>query len=216
MAVENNTKSKAIAQDFVPVKEIRSGTVVMDDGKLNAVLMVSSLNFALKSGEEQAATIRKFQGFLNSLEFPTQISVQSRRLDIRPYLATLEDTMKNQDSDLIKIQTGEYINFIKNFTEQVNIMEKTFFVVVSYSPASVDLKKSGMAALFGGGSGRSTPDQEDENFEEAKTQLEQRVNLIVSGLSAAGIRLVRLGSEEVIEILYKIFNPGESDKPIAL
>ncbi len=215
MAIENNTKNKAIAQDFVPVKEIRSGTVVMDDGKLNAVLMVSSLNFALKSGEEQAATIRKFQGFLNSLEFPTQISVQSRRLDIRPYLSTLEDTMKNQDSDLIKIQTGEYINFIKNFTEQVNIMEKTFFVVVSYTPAAVNIKKTGLSALFGAASSSSDADN-DASFEESKTQLEQRVNLIVSGLSAAGIRLVRLGSEEVIEILYKMFNPGESDKPIAL
>ncbi len=205
------------SQDFVPIKEIRDGTVIMEDGTLSMVLMVTSLNFALKSYEEQMATISQFQNFLNSLDFPIQIVIQSRRLDIRPYIATLEEQRHQQDNDLIKIQISEYMDFIRNFTEQVNIMKKDFFLVVSFTP-SMASSSGGASGVFDKLLGREKNEQvtNDEIFAQAKSQLEQRTDLIVSGISRSGLRLVRLGSEETIEVLYRVFNPGESEKPVTL
>src|SRR5579864_4231777 len=116
------------AQDFVPLQEIRDGVVVMKDGSLKAIVMCSSVNMALKSPDEQASTILQFQNFLNSLDFSVQIFIQSRKYDIRPYIALLEEQEKNQLNDLLKIQTREYINFIKSYSESQNIMTKNFFV----------------------------------------------------------------------------------------
>jgi type IV secretory pathway VirB4 component len=202
-------KSSA-TQEFVSVKEVRDGVIILKDSSLKAVLLVSSLNFALKSGDEQQAIISQFQNFLNSLDFSVQIFVQSRRLDIRPYIATMEERKKQQTNDLIKIQTKEYIEFIKRFTESVNIMSKNFFVVVSYTPSVLQGKKG----LFG------TKKEKDvgltESFEENRQQLDQRINVVDQGLTSTGLRSVRLGTEEVIELLYKIFNPGESEKPVQI
>ena len=125
-------------QEFVPIKEVRDGIVVLKDGSYRAILLVSSINFALKGAGEQQAIIGQFQNFLNSLDFSVQIFIQSRRLDIRPYIALLEERVKEQTNDLMKIQIREYIGFIKNFTENTNIMSKSFFVTIPYSPAMLN------------------------------------------------------------------------------
>src|SRR5882724_10911691 len=138
------------AQDFVPIKEIRNGVIILKDGGLRAVLIASSINLSLKSNDEQTAIINQFQSFLNGLDFSTQIVVQSRRLDIRPYLLTLETREKEQTEKLLKIQTREYIDFIKSFTDQVNIMTKTFFVVVPYSPTIIKSSEGIVDSLIGG------------------------------------------------------------------
>src|ERR1043166_6842496 len=131
-------KVKAQAtQEFVPIKEVRDGVVILKDGSLRALLMASSINLALKSQDEQQAIIGQFQNFLNSLEFTTQFFVQSRDLDIRPYIALLEERLAAELDDLMKIQIREYISFIKDFTERANIMTKIFFIVVPYDPALV-------------------------------------------------------------------------------
>ena len=133
-----NAKS---SQEFVPIKEVRNGIIVLKDGGLRAVLLASSLNLSLKSSDEQIAIIREFQNFLNSLDFTVQICIQSRRLDIRPYLLTLENRMKDQVEPLLKIQTKEYIDFIRTFTDEVNIMTKNFFIVVPYSETVIKTGK---------------------------------------------------------------------------
>ncbi|MFC1801848.1 TraC family protein [Patescibacteria group bacterium] len=202
------------AQDFVPIKEIRDGVVVLKDGSMRSILMVSSVNFALKSSDEQKAILIRFQNFLNALEFSTQIFIQSRKLDIRPYIAMMEERRKEQTNELIRIQTREYIEFIKNFTTNVNIMSKNFFIVVPYSPAIVPTKKKMRQILSGQKQG--TKKEESSDFLEQKTQLEQRLGIVEQGLSGSGLRVVKLGTEETIELLYKIFNPGESEKPIQL
>ena len=120
-------------QAFVPIKEIRDGVLILKNGGLRSVLLASSLNFALKSADEQQAIIYQFQNFLNSLNFSVQIYTQSRKLDIRPYIGLLEERLKEQMSDLMKMQTREYIEFIKSFTESTNIMTKSFFIIVPYS-----------------------------------------------------------------------------------
>ncbi len=203
--------SKA-TQDFVPIREVRDGIAILKDGSMRAIVLASSLNFSLKSDEERQAIILQFQDFLNSLDFAVQISVQSRRLDIRPYIALLEQRYKEQTNDLMKIQTREYIDFIKKFTESTNIMTKSFFVVVAYDPAMINLKGSG--GLFGKKSAIEEQKDKQASFEENRTQLEQRVSSVEQGLVRCGIRVIRLGTEEVIELFYKIFNPGDTEKPI--
>src|SRR3569832_492221 len=123
-------------QDFVPVKEVRDGIVVLKEGGLRAILLASSINFALKSEDEQTAFIVQFQNFLNSLDFSVQIFVQSRSLDIRPYVATLEAAYKEQLDELLRVQIREYIAFNKNKTETTNNKTKNFFVVVPYDTAA--------------------------------------------------------------------------------
>jgi hypothetical protein len=204
--------SKA-TQEFVPIKEVRDGIAVLKDGSMRAVVLSSSLNFSLKSEDERRAIILQFQDFLNSLDFTVQISIQSRRLDIRPYIALLEDRYKEQMNDLMKIQTREYIEFIKKFTETTNIMTKSFFVVVPYDPAMINIK-GGPASFFKKSNASEELQRKEASFEENRTQLEQRVSVVEQGLSRCGIRVVRLGTEEVIELFYKIFNPGETEKPI--
>jgi len=207
--------SKA-TQEFVPIKEVRDGVVILKDDTMRGVVLASSLNFALKSEDERAAIIAQFQDFLNSLDFPVQIFIQSRRLDIRPYIALLEEQYKEQTNDLMKIQTREYIEFVKKFTESTNIMTKSFFVVVPYDPAILNVSGGIGGKLFGKKSAVQITDEKQSTFEENRTQLEQRVGVVEQGLVRCGIRVIRLGTEEVIELFYKIFNPGETEKPIKI
>lgn len=207
-------------QDFVPIQEIRDGIAILKDGSMRAILLASSINFALKSEAEQTGVIMQFQNFLNSLDFSVQIFVQSRRLDIRPYIALLEDRYKEQVGELLKIQTREYIGFIKNFVENSNIMSKSFFVVVPYSPPTLQPNKMLPKNFLGFGgsdqSEKSSVDKKLDDFEEQRTQIEQRLSVVEQGLTRTGIRIAQLGTEEVIELFYKIFNPGDLEKPIQL
>ncbi|PIR82534.1 hypothetical protein COU20_01915 [Candidatus Kaiserbacteria bacterium CG10_big_fil_rev_8_21_14_0_10_59_10] len=204
--------SSKATQDFVPVSEVRDGIVVLKDGSLRAILLASSINFALKSEDEQTAFLVQFQNFLNSLDFSMQIFVQSRMLDIRPYIATLEAAYKEQLDDLMRIQIREYIGFIKNFTEAANIMTKNFFVVVPYSPPVLN-KKGGLSGLNPWGK-RGSAEEANKTFEEQVSQLEQRIAIVQQGLVRTGVRTVQLGTEEVVELMFKMFNPGEDSKPM--
>ncbi len=208
------TQNKAQAtQSFVPIKEVRDGVVVLKDGNLRSILIASSVNFALKSGDEQQAIISQFQQFLNSLDFTVQFFVQSRALDIRPYLTLLESRYTEQLDDLMKIQIRSYITYIRDFTERANIMAKSFFIVVPYDPPLSARRESVLGGFFGG---NKTKEQADSSFEEHRTQLEQRVSVVEQGLVRTGVRVAQLGTEETIELFYKLFNPGELEKPMQL
>lgn len=203
-------------QQFVPIKEVRDGVIVMKDGGLRAVLMVSSVNLALKSADEQAAILYQFQSFLNSLDFSVQIVTQSRRLDIRPYLLLLENRMKEQTEPLLKVQTREYIEFIRQFTEQVNIMTKSFYLVIPYTAPGLGAGSGSISTFFGT---KKTGDKKADDiieFEEKRSQLEQRVGVAQEGMSRVGIRSVQLGTQEIIELFYKTFNPGEVTNSIKM
>jgi hypothetical protein len=209
------------SQEFVPIKEVRNGIIVLKDGGLRAVLIASSLNLSLKSSEEQTAIINEFQNFLNGLDFPIQISMQSRRLDIRPYLLMLEGRVKEQVEPLLKIQTKEYIDFIRSFTDEVNIMTKTFFIVVPYSPTVIKSGNKIMDGMLGGGSPKKQVEDTKKamdlaSFEEKRTQLDQRVGVIIGGLGRIGIRTEQLKTDQVVELFYKTFNPGDISQGIKL
>jgi hypothetical protein len=205
-------------QDFVPIKEIRDGVIILKDGGMRAVVLTSSLNFALKSPDEQSAIISQFQNFLNSLNFSVQIFMESRRLDIRPYIALLEQRQKEQVGDLMKIQTKEYIDFIKSFTESTSIMTKSFFIIVPYSPAMLNsANKKGLSMpSFKKKTAKENNQAKIEDFDENRSQLEQRLEVVEQGLIRCGIRVVQLGTEELVELYYKIFNPGDVEKPIPI
>ena len=214
MPTANKQKVKAQAtQDFVPIKEVRDGVVILKDGSLRMLLMASIINLALKSQDEQQAVIAQFQNFLNSLEFTVEFFIQSRELDIRPYIALLQDRYAKELDELMKIQIREYMAFIKDFTERANIMTKNFFIVVPYDPALINRGGGMLGSLLPGRSGGMAA-LSDEQFEQYRTQLEQRSAVIEQGLVRTGVRVVKLGTEEVIELFYKLFNPGELEKPL--
>ena len=160
----------------------------------------------------------QFQNFLNSLDFSIQIFAQSKKLDIRPYIALLEDRYKEQQTELMKIQVREYIEFIRSFVESTNIMSKSFFVVVPYDPAIISASKNPLTNMMPGkkkGSAGAKASA-DQSFAEQRSQLEQRVSVVEQGLVRCGIRAAELGTEEVVELFYKLFNPGETEKPIQI
>ena len=202
-------------QDFVPIKEIRDGVVVLKDGSMRAIAMVSSLNFALKSPDEQQAIIMQFQNFLNSLDFSIQISIQSRELDIRPYISLLEGRYKDELGDLMKMQIREYIQFVKSFVEQSSIMTKTFFIVVPYTQSTLSSSSNPISSMFGKSKTiAEAAKTKTDTFDQNRLQLEERVGVVQQGLTRCGLRSVALGTEEIVELFYKTFNPGDLEKPI--
>ncbi len=214
----DTTVKAGATQQFVPIKEVRDGVVILKDGSLRALLMASSINLALKSQDEQEAIISQFQNFLNSLEFTVEFFIESRDLDIRPYLALLEERYAATLDDLMKIQVREYITFIKDFTQRANIMTKNFFIVVPYDPALI-ARGGGIAGALASLIPTNHPTSAtvtDELFSQYRMQLEQRIAVIEQGLVRTGVRVVSLGTEEVIELFYKLFNPGELEKPLQI
>lgn len=201
-------------QEFVPIKEIRDGVLVLKDNSLRMILMASTLNFALKSEEEQSAIIMQYQNFLNSLDFPVQFFIQSRKLDIGPYIGILNEAEKSQGNELLRIQTREYAEFVKNFVQVTNVMSKTFYIVVPYTNASIEVKKGRLGSLIGGFAG-GKKDSTEDNFEQYKIQLQQRSDVVQQGLVRAGVRVAPLNTEELIELFYELYNPGESGKGVA-
>lgn len=206
--------SAKASQELVPIQEIRNGVVILKDGSLRMILMVSSLNFSLKSATEQDAIIMQYQNFLNSLDFSIQFFVQSRGLNIDPYLETLRERQKTVTNELLKIQTAEYITFVKEFVESTHIVTKTFYIALPFIPVSLAATKKGIMKLFG--SKKSSGAGYDASlFEEYRTQLSQRVGIVIDGLARTGVRAAPLNTEELIELFYELYNPGEAEKGTA-
>jgi type IV secretory pathway VirB4 component len=198
-------KAHGATQSFVPVRDIRENVVLLKNGQLCMVLLASSINFALKSQDEQRAILSQFQSFLNTIDFSIQFYIQSRKLNIEPYLAQLQEREVLQDNDLMRIQLREYMQFIRTFTKEVSIMGKNFFIVVPYNPTPIDLSTN-LGSVFGRG---NTETYDDQKFQEHKLQLEQRASLVEQGLIGIGVRTIPLQNEELVELYYHIFNPGD-------
>ncbi len=197
-------------QEFVPIERVRDGVVILKTGEMRAILITNSLNLALKSEDEQQAILVQFQAFLNSLDFDIQFFVESRRLNIKPYIDLLQNRSKEVKEDLLKIQIHEYIAFITKFTEESNIMTKHFFITIPYfQVANANNDKSILSSF---NSKDSTSKESLSSFEASRIQLEQRVSTVTQGLSRFGLRAQKLGTEEVVELFYKLFNPSEQNR----
>lgn len=211
---DNNAKKKGFAgvQKYLDINAIREGTVIMKNGTLKAVLMVSSINFALKSQEEQEAIIYRFQNFLNSLDFSVQIVISSRKLNIEDYYKILSIREREQPNELLKIQIGEYRNFIHELVEMANIVSKTFYVAVSFSQ-SEDFFNLGKGVL--GSLGKKDAKEKfifkEEEFGKNRGQLLQRVQHIANGLAGLGLKMTALNTQELIELFYTLYNPSVSE-----
>lgn len=199
-----NPSSSNSTEKFVPIRDVKDGVVILKNGRLLTIMLATSINFALKSTDEQRAILYQFQNFLNTLDFSLQYYVQSRRLNINPYLDLLSSRERDQDNDLMRIQLREYMEFIRTFTNEVDIMTKSFFVVVPYTATSLSGGGAGLTKFF---SQKTTI--VEEAFQEEKTQLDQRVSIVEQGLNRIGIKTVPLGNDELVELYYHIFNPDE-------
>lgn len=194
-------------QQLIDIESIRDGVVVLKDGTIRAILMVSSLNFALKSQEEQDAIIYGYQEFLNALEYPVQVMISSRKTDITPYLELIKGRRNTQKNELLRLQMDEYMNFVGELVKDSNIMSKTFFIVVPF--ALQQSKKEGFfSRIFKGFSAAAGTHQiTDEEFEHTKAQLFQRVEQVAVSLRGLGLRIVPLQTEELLELFYNMYNP---------
>jgi hypothetical protein len=207
---DKHTEGKR-SQDLVPLASVRDGVAVLSDGTLRATLLVSSLNFALKSEDEQNAIIFAYQDFLNALDFPVQITIMSRKLDVTPYLEDMRTRQARQGNELLRLQMGEYINFVAELVKGSDIMTKTFLVTVPFSvqQSTKDNFAKRMVKGLQGVAGKSKQ-LSDLEFEHYKSQLLQRVEQVAVGLRNIGLRLVPLQTQELLELYYGAFNPVTS------
>jgi len=197
-------------QKFLDIAEIKDGTVIMKDGTLRSVLMVSSINFALKSEDEQKAIIGQYISFLNALEYPLQIVIQSRRLNIDKYLERLKKSQADQKNELLRMQIADYRNFVQELVTIGQIMQKQFFVVVSYNPLS-DRAKSFWTRTMEVMSPIVSLRLAEEVFRRRKADLDGRTENIESSLISMGLKSVRLDTQSLIELYYRVYNPETYD-----
>lgn len=196
-------------QMYLKISEIHDDTIVLKNGGVRAVLAVSSINFNLKSEEEQNAIIYSYQGFLNTLEFPIQIIVRSRKLDIDEYLEKLKKMGEKQTSQLMQKQTYEYVEYIAKLVEYADIMEKEFFVVVPYDPfraQNLNMFQKFFQSLNAKDTYYAVKQRHDE-FEQLKKGLNQRVSTVKIGLENCGLKSEQLNTKQLIELFYNIYNP---------
>lgn len=194
------------AQTHLPIAEIKDNTVILKDGTLRSVLLVSSINFALKSEDEQNALISSYVGFLNSIDFPLQIVMQSRKLQIQPYLDGLIKIEREMTNELLRIQIADYRAFVKELVEIGQIMTKRFYVVVPYDPLSN--KKKGFITRFKEVMKPAvTIRMKEERFQARKNDLLSRVRQVVGGLESMGLQIAELDTQSLIELYYSSYNP---------
>ena len=191
---------EASTQQILEIEQIREGVIVLKNKSLRGVIMGSSLNFALKSEEEQNAITYQFQNFLNSLDFSTAIVVQSRILNITGYLNKLKEMEEKQENELLKFQTREYQNFIKELIAGGQILSKNFFVIVPFTLIEIPgFKKEKTQTLT------------EERFQRAKSQLWQRMEFVALGLRRCGLQCIPLNTAELIELFWSLYHPEEAE-----
>jgi len=202
----SNQKNTAIStQRYLKIADIKQDTVIMKDGTLRAILMVSSINFALKSEDEQEAIISAYITFLNNIDFLLQIVVQSRELNINGYLEAMRKRANEQTNELLKNQTFQYIDYVSQLVSLGKIMNKRFYVVVPYNPIS-DKRKGFWQSLVEAFKPVDVINLKEERFITLKKQLESRVDNIVSGLTSMSLNVVRLDTQGLIELFYNSYN----------
>lgn len=218
MTDDSKIKAAQPTQQFIEIKGVKNGVLLLKNGSLRQILMVSGLNFDLKSPEEQEAITLAYQSFLNSLDFSVQIFIHSRKLNIESYLSALSKLELQEPNPLLRNQVVEYREFIRSFVSQNAIMEKRFFVVVPFDPVILPEAGKKVTKKFFGLLSRSKPTTEIEKGDEDKHlaqyagQLNQRVDQVMSGLNQIGLRAVPLNDEETIELFYNLYNPESTEK----
>ncbi len=200
------TKPGPATQRYLDINEIKEDVVIMKDGTMRAVLLVASINFALKSEDEENAIISAYISFLNALEFPLQIVIQSRKLNIDNYLERLKESQKNQTNELLRFQISDYRSFVQELVTLGQIMQKQFFVVVPYNPLS-DKAKGFFSRLSEAFTPALSVRLAEDRFRQRKNDLQGRVGHIRSSLGSMGLNAVQLDTQSLIELYYRVYNP---------
>jgi hypothetical protein len=195
-------------QNFVDVKEVRGGVIYLKRGGMRKILIVSGVNFDLKSEDEQNLILNTFQNFLNTLDFGIQFFIHSRKVNVDSYLQRMRERFAEETNQLLKIQINDYIEFIKSFVEQNAIINKTFFVVVPYDPVLAAVHSSGPFSFFK----KTTVSEKQQNEQANLEQLNHRVTQTRDGLEQIGLRVTELGDEETVELFYNLYNPQLIEK----
>ena len=208
MAANANTHAGKSAQDTLLIAEIKDGIVIMKDGSLRGVILSSAINFDLMSPGEQEAVESAYQGFLNSLHFPVQISIKSQKIDISSYLEKLDHLRAEQPNELLGVLMDDYIANIRALVEEVNIMDKQFYVVIPYFPPAAVQKSTNLIDKLKGAF-EPTPmiTVSEEDFHKYKQELSQRMSLAASGMTQMGVRAISLGTQELVDLYYSWYNP---------
>lgn len=200
-------------QQFVEIKQIKGGVVCLKSNGLRKILIVSGVNFDLKSETEQNMILSGFQNFLNTLDFSVQFFIHSRKINISQYLEKMKERQEEETNELLKIQIEEYIEFIRSFVEENPIISKTFFVIVPYDPLAVISQARGLLSLFGRRKAIQEKQAEETEADRKDTeQLDRRVDQIIAGLEQIGLRATPLEDEELIELFYNLYNPELVEK----
>lgn len=195
-------------QAYLDIAALKDGIVVLKNGGLRAIIQVTSVNFALKSPQEQEDTVLRYQGFLNSLHFPIQIVMQSRKLDLTSYLAKLNERSQTESNDQIRSQISAYVAFMERLIGVANIMDKRFYVIVPYDPDG--LRARGFLDRLLHPAKQITVTMDEKEFSDYKTQLGERVSLIAGGLESLGLKTGQLTTQQLIELFYATYNPEEA------
>lgn len=204
------TKPGQPTQRFLDIAEIREDVVVLKDGTLRAVVMVSSINFALKSVDEQQATIQAYMQFLNGLECPVQVVIQSRRMNIDAYVQALNDQEKQMENELLKTQIRDYRSFVQELVELGQIMQKRFYLVIPFDPVT-DKKRSFWTKLGEAITPASVIKLSEKKFRERREALMQRAQITIGGLTSMGLQGILLDTQSLIELYYTVYNPDVYD-----
>jgi len=202
-------KMSSATQRFLPIAEIHNNTVVLKNGGLRAILQATSVNFNLKSEEEQNSLIYGYQSFLNSLEFPIQILVRSKKLDIDNYLDHLKKIQEKQENELLRQQTAEYQEYIEKLVEYADIMEKKFYVIIpvdSPTGTKISFIDNFLSHVFPDDSVSKLRSRQ-KNFKDLRKKLTQRVNQVEQALLSLNIRTKELDTKQLIKLFYQSYNP---------
>lgn len=204
----SGSKPGVPAQRYLDIAEIKEDVVVLKDGTLRAVLLVSSINFSLKSEDEQNAIVQAYMQFLNSLDFPIQVVIQSRRMNIDDYMARLREAEHEQKNELLRNQIADYRSYVKQLVDLAEIMQKRFYITVPYDPASSEQKGfvDRLSSIF---TPMVTIRLSEERFQKHKKALMLRVNNIISGLQGMSLAAAQLDTQSLIELYYTAYNPEQ-------
>ncbi|MEA3449927.1 MAG: hypothetical protein U9Q85_03020 [Patescibacteria group bacterium] len=202
-------KIRNSTQQYLDIAEIKLNTVIMRDGTMRAVLLISSINFALKSEDEQNAIISAYVGFLNNISFPLQIVIQSRELNIEKYIQSLAEKAKEQTNELLKMQTTEYMQYIGELVSMSRIMNKHFYITIPYNPLS-DKQKGFFSRFTDVFRPATLIRMKEDKFLRRRVELTRRVDSIMSGLGSIGLNAVELDTQGLIELYYNSYNLSTS------
>lgn len=195
---------------YLDIAEIRDDMVLLNDGTVRAVLLVSSINFALKSADEQEAIIQAYMTFLNSLEYPIQIVIQSRRMNVDAYMNRLIERERTVENDLLRAQIGDYRAFVMELVELGQIMQKMFYVVIPYDPLT-NKKKNFWTRFTEALSPAAAAKLNRKQLTDRIEQLSRRTEIAQSQLNSMGISSARLDTQGLIELYYNVYNPNVFD-----